>query len=114
VLTILSACRSDALPKSLPVEEKKAANQGRIVVGDRLGNGRMIRQPRPVYPKAAKKARIQGVVRLNIVIAKNGEVKEIQVVSGQPALVPAAIKAVEQWQYPPMYLNGEPAGPCAP
>ena len=108
VLVILSACRSVAPPKSVTVEEKKPANQGRIVVGDHLGTGHMIRQPRWVYPKAAKEARIQGVVRLSIVITKTGEVKEIHVLSGHPALVSAAVDAVKQWQYSPTYLNGEP------
>jgi protein TonB len=68
----------------------------------------MIRQPRPVYPKAAKQARVQGVVHLNIVVAKSGEVTEVHVLSGHPALVPAAVDAVRQWQYAPTYLNGEP------
>ena len=108
VLMILPACRSAAPPKPVPVEEKKLANQGRIVVGDHLGTGHMIRQPRWVYPKAAKEARIQGVVRLSIVIAKTGEVKEIHVLSGHPALVSAAADAVKQWRYSPTYLNGEP------
>ena len=42
VLMILSACRSAAPPKSVPVEEEKPVNQGRIVAGDHLGTGRMI------------------------------------------------------------------------
>jgi protein TonB len=61
-----------------------------------------------VYPKAAKEARIQGVVRLRIVITNIGEVKEIHVLSGHPALVSAAVDAVKQWQYSPTYFNGEP------
>jgi protein TonB len=68
----------------------------------------MIRQPRPVYPTTAKEARIQGVVHLSIVVATTGEVKEIHVLSGYPALAPAAVDAVKQWQYSPTYLNGEP------
>ena len=107
-LMILSACRSAAPPKAAPVEEKKPVNQGRIMVGDYLGTGRMIRQPRWVYPKAAKEARIQAVVHLSIVITKTGEVKEIHVLSGPSALVSAAVDAVKQWQYAPTYLNGEP------
>jgi protein TonB len=67
----------------------------------------MIRQARPVYPKAAKAARVEGVVRLAIRITKTGEVEDTQVVSGRPELVGAAVDAVRQWQYAPTYLNGE-------
>jgi protein TonB len=68
----------------------------------------MIRQPMPVYPAQARKARIEGTVALDIVVSKSGDVREIHVVSGPPALVPVAVEAVKQWQYAPRYLNGEP------
>ena len=78
------------------------------MVSDTLGTGRMIRQPRPVYPKEARKAHIEGIVSLDILISKAGEVREIRVLSGHPALTPAAVEAVKQWKYAPTYLNGEP------
>ena len=108
VLMLLSGCRSAPPLKPVAVEEKKTATQGRIMIGDHLGTGNMIRQPRPRYPRAAKEARIQGVVHLSVVVAKTGEVKEIHVLSGHPALERAAVDAVKQWQYSPTFLNGEP------
>ena len=45
-------------------------------------------------------------MKLNIVITKTGEVGETHLVSGNPALVPAAIEAVKQWRYAPCRLNG--------
>ena len=68
----------------------------------------MIYQPRTVYPKEAKRAGIHGVVKLDVVIGRNGDVDKIHIVSGDPALVPAAVKSVEDWRYAPTYLNGEP------
>jgi protein TonB len=53
-------------------------------------------------------ARIQGVVVLGAIISKTGEIQNLEVVSGHPMLVPAAIAAVKQWQYRPFLLNGEP------
>jgi TonB family protein len=79
-----------------------------IKVGSILGNGKMIRQPRPVYPPEAKRAGIQGVVRLSVNIDEDGYVVDVTVISGHPALVPAAIDAVKQWIYQPTLLNGEP------
>ena len=62
----------------------------------------------PAYPKIALGARIAGIVLLKAVIGKDGDIKELQVVSGHPILVPAAIDAVKQWRYRPYLLNGEP------
>lgn len=62
----------------------------------------------PVYPIIAKRARVQGMVRLSASIAPNGTVKDLHVLSGNPLLVVAAQKAVKQWTYQPTYLNGKP------
>ena len=64
----------------------------------------MVHDVRPVYPRAAKRARIHGDVKLNIEITKTGEVGDIHLVSGNPALASAAIEAIKQWA--PCSLNG--------
>jgi protein TonB len=46
-------------------------------------------------------------VKLTAVIGKDGSIQELQVVSGHPLLVPAALQAVKQWQYNPTLLNGQ-------
>jgi TonB family protein len=60
----------------------------------------------PVYPPLAREARIQGAVRFTAAIDREGAVKNLQVISGHPLLVPAAIEAVKQWSYQPTLLNG--------
>ena len=57
---------------------------------------------RPVYPVEAKKAGIQGNVRLRVTINKNGSVSNLEVRSGNPQLVKAALEAVQKWRYAPM------------
>jgi hypothetical protein len=47
-------------------------------------------------------------VRLHVVLSKEGAVREINVVSGHPLLLQAALDAVHQWVYQPTLLNGEP------
>ncbi len=64
--------------------------------------------PKPAYPPLAKQARIQGVVRLNAIIGKDGTVQDLQAASGHPLLVPSALDAVRQWVYKPTLLNGNP------
>ena len=62
----------------------------------------------PLYPPLAKQARIQGVVRFTAIIGKDGNIQNLQLVSGHPLLVEAAKQAVSQWQYKPTLLNGDP------
>ena len=78
------------------------------LLGSGVGIGKMIRQPRPVYPKEAKSAHIEGVVRLWVLIKRDGDVSEVHLISGNPVFVPAAIEAVKQWKYAPTLLNGIP------
>jgi TonB family protein len=62
----------------------------------------------PVYPRAAKKARIQGTVVLSAEIDKEGNVENVRAISGPPELQQSAIDAVRQWKYKPYLVNGEP------
>ncbi|HTM50484.1 MAG TPA: M56 family metallopeptidase [Bryobacteraceae bacterium] len=80
----------------------------RIRVGGNVQATQQISAPKPVYPPMAKQARIQGVVRLNVTINRDGTVQDVQVVSGHPLLMDVAMDAVRQWVYRPTLLNGEP------
>ena len=62
----------------------------------------------PTYPALAMAARIQGSVRLAVVISKTGSVDSVTVVSGHPMLVPSAVEAVKKWQYKPFLVDGQP------
>ncbi len=70
--------------------------------------GRCCDEVAPVYPALARQARISGQVRLEAIIAKNGRIENLQVLSGHPLLVQAALDAVRQWVYRPTLLNGDP------
>lgn len=80
----------------------------RIRVGGNVQQARLIAKPNPVYPPLARQARIQGTVRLQAIIAKDGTIAQLEVVSGHPLLVQSALDAVRQWRYQPTLLNGEP------
>ncbi len=70
---------------------------------------RLIYSVRPVYPELAKKARIQGVVRLVALVGTDGAIEKLRLLSGHPLLVKAAMDAVKQWRYEPYRVMGEPA-----
>jgi len=95
-------------PPPPPPEKPKPATPQRIRVGGNVQAANIAKMVRPTYPPLAKQARIQGTVRFNAVIAKDGTIQNLQVVSGHPLLIPAATEAVRQWVYKPTQLNGEP------
>jgi protein TonB len=68
----------------------------------------------PIYPQLARQARVSGTVELVGVIAKDGTVRQLNVISGHPLLIPAAVDAVKQWTYRPTLLSGEPVEVVAP
>ena len=80
----------------------------RIRVGGNVMQAKLLNQPKPVYPLLAKQARIQGTVRFDAIIGRDGAIQNLQVVSGHPLLVPSALEAVRQWKYQPVLLNNEP------
>jgi protein TonB len=80
----------------------------RTKVGGQVQEAKIIARPNPIYPPLARQARIQGKVQLHAIIDKEGRVGELQVVSGHPLLVKAALDAVQNWRYQPTVLNGEP------
>lgn len=107
---IIGSVPSAAPPPPPPPkkEEVKPVTPQRIKVGGNVQSAKLVRQPRPVYPPLAKQARISGVVRLSAIISKDGTIQHLEVISGHPLLVPAALEAVKQWVYQPTLLNGEP------
>jgi protein TonB len=70
--------------------------------------GNLVHHVQPEYPALAKQARIQGAVVLRAVIDREGTIQDLQVISGHPLLVQAAVNAVRQWRYRPYYLNDQP------
>jgi TonB family protein len=92
-----------------PVESPATASAPeRLRIGGNVQAANVINYVKPIYPPLAKQARIQGTVRFNVVINKDGTMQDVQVESGHPLLAEAALDAVRQWTYKPTLLNGEP------
>lgn len=67
---------------------------------------RLIARPDPVYPELARRARIQGVVILQVKVRADGSVGVEKVLQGEPVLAQAAKEAVERWRARPAIING--------
>jgi protein TonB len=93
---------------STPTVAPKIATPQRVRVSSGVSQGLIIRRVQPSYPPLARQARIQGTVVLQAQISKDGNIENLQLISGHPMLAPAAIEAVKQWKYKPYLLNGEP------
>lgn len=99
---IVNATSNAAVPKFIPVQPQ------RVRISQGVTRGLLIRRVEPAYPTLARSARVQGEVVLSAIISVNGDIENLQLVSGHPMLVPAAITAVKQWKYKPYLLNGQP------
>jgi protein TonB len=78
-------------------------------VGGSTAQANLIEKVQPVYPPAAKQARLQGIVDLEVSISADGVPQDIRVLSSPgDDLTQSALDAVRQWRYKPTLLNGEP------
>lgn len=84
------------------------ATPSRIRQGGQVTQANIISRTQPQYPPLARQARISGKVTLHAIIAKDGTVQQLEVMSGHPLLIQSALDAVRQWRYRPTLLNGDP------
>lgn len=87
-----------------PMQEASPARQ--VSAGVMAGN--ILTKVTPIYPQAAKDAKVQGAVVLDAVIGKDGTIRSLKLVSGPDELTHSAWNAVSQWTYQPYLLNGQP------
>jgi protein TonB len=85
----------------------KPTSPTRIKQGGIVTAASVLSQTRPVYPTLALQVHVQGNIVLHAIIGKDGKVVQLEVMSGHPLLVRAALDAVKQWLYKPTLLNGD-------
>lgn len=68
----------------------------------------LIRRVEPVYPPLAIQIHREGRVELRAIIASDGIIRSLEIVSGDPIFYQSALEAVRQWRYKPTILNGQP------
>jgi TonB family protein len=89
-------------------KDPDSADSGRPgLIASTLNCNKLVHYVRPSYPKEARTMHIQGTVEVRATITKTGDLRNIEVLKGDPLLVPAALTAVTQWRYSPCQLNGE-------
>jgi TonB family protein len=89
-------------------EARAKALKAAVRPGGRIMPPKKIKDVPPVYPALAQSARISGEVTIEATIGPDGKVIDAKVVRSIPLLDQAALDAVQQWEYLPTMLNGEP------
>lgn len=97
-------------PSGLPNLGPTAAKLPTLVpvISQGLVDARLIRRVNPAYPPQARMLRLAGTVVLDTIVAEDGNVRSVKVISGEPVLAGAARDAVRQWRYTPALLNNKP------
>jgi protein TonB len=98
---------ADAPPsKPRPAVKPQPVPSGPVAVSTGVQAAKLIFGPRPSYPPLAKASRTQGTVKLQAIVAADGTIRNLHVMSGPPLLTRAAIDSVQQWRYRPTLLSG--------
>lgn len=79
-----------------------------VAVSEGAELAQLLRRVEPVYPTFAIHSHLEGSVELRAIIGRDGSVRELRVLSGNPILAYAAQEAVKQWRFRPTMLNGQP------
>ena len=62
---------------------------------------KVLSNPVPAYPEVARRMRLTGAVKVEVVIGADGRIKEKNVIGGHPVLVRAVEDALKNWKYAP-------------
>jgi len=95
-------------PNTTPAVATAVSSAGPVSVPTR------IKEVKPEYPIAARYARTQGDVVLEVTIGTDGAVTKTRVVQSIPLLDAAAEDAVKQWRFVPTVVNGKPVTVTVP
>jgi len=90
-------------------ESPVAIPDGPIRVGGDVKAPRVTSRTEPEYTDVARNARVSGVVIVEAIIDRHGNVDQVKVIKGLPmGLSESAERAVKKWKFKPGTLNGQP------
>jgi TonB family protein len=99
----------EELESGLKSEQAATAEKPQAQVPAEVMEKLLIHRVEPVYPAEARRANLQGVIALDIVVGRDGLVTSMKALNGPDVLVRAAMDALRWWKFEPYRLNGEPA-----
>jgi protein TonB len=94
------------IESGLPLSQADVAKP--LEIPSTLVEKEAIHQVDPVYPESARASDLSGIVKLNVVIEKDGRVSSVTPLSGPGVFQPAAMDAVRWWRFKPHLVDGRP------
>jgi TonB family protein len=68
----------------------------------------LLHRVEPEYPQAARQAGLQGVIALQVIVGRNGDVLQLKPLNGPDVLARSAMDALRWWRFAPYRIDGEP------
>jgi len=97
------------LEAGLKNQEMTSAEKPQAQVPAEVMEKLLVHRVEPTYPAEARKANLQGIIALDVVIGRDGSVVSMRPLNGPEVLATAAMDALRWWKFEPYRLNGEPA-----
>jgi TonB family protein len=88
--TIVALLATAVFAASLAMAQQATVEEGKRKIKARSN---------PAYPELARRLGIAGKVRVEIVIAPDGHVKNARAIGGHPVLVQPCLEAVKEWRF---------------
>lgn len=98
----------DARARAIYLSQTNAPDSEAVNLATHILQGAAILKVQPGYPNAAKQARVQGSVLVQVVIDEAGIVTKATAIKGPSELIPACEAAAKQWRFKPTIVNGRP------
>jgi len=99
----------DELESGLKSQQTEAAQKPQAQVPAEVMEKLLVHRVEPVYPAEARKANLQGIIALDIVVGRDGSVVSMRALNGPEVLARAAMDALRWWKFEPYRVNGEAA-----
>lgn len=91
-----------------PAEHTNTVKPATVRRSELLQTAMLIHRVEPSYPPLAWQLRREGRVELHAIIATDGTIQALEVISGDPLFIRSTLAAVRQWRYRPTILDGQP------
>jgi TonB family protein len=98
----------EELESGLQGEQTPVAEKPQAQVPAEVMEKLLIHRVEPLYPAEARRANLQGIIALDIVVGRDGSVVSMRALNGPDALARAAMDALRWWKFEPYRVNGEP------
>jgi periplasmic protein TonB len=90
-----------------PEDPSTKIRKSLVKISEGVQSAMLVRRVQPAYPALAIQLHREGRVELHAIIATDGSIQSLQVISGDPLLIQSALAAVREWHYRPTILNGQ-------